>query len=58
MTKLTITVPRSEIRNPYAQSAMGRRAGAFKHRSAPRGGGRNLQRDFMEEYSDAAEDAE
>ena len=49
-TKFTITVDRSEVRNPYALSALTRKAGVMKHKAAPRGGGRNDQRDFMEDY--------
>lgn len=50
MMKMTINVAAPAVRNPFAGHAMARKAGVMKHKSAPRGGGRNDQRDLLEEW--------
>lgn len=55
-TIATVTVSRSTLRNPYAQHAAARSAGAMKHRAAPRGGNRNAFRDLLDEWQSEQED--
>lgn len=57
-TGFQITLPKVSNRNAFALHAMGRKAGAMKHKAAPRGGGRNEQRDLLEEAADELEDAD
>jgi len=53
MRNQTIAVKAPKIRNAFALHAKRRRAGAMKDRRPPRGGSRNLQREYRDEDYDS-----
>lgn len=43
---------KTRFRNPIAQAAWNSKGGAMKSRNAPRGGNRNIQREFLNEMDE------